>query len=232
MSAEDKLPAIPPGQANWGDLRRQEPLCSRWGFGRGQPVDRYYIENFLARHSGAIGGSCLEVMNSNYTHRFGQDRITHSDVVDIDSKNTKANIVGDLIDPSTLPANRYDCFILTQTLSVIYDGRAVMRNCYAALKPGGTMLVTAACMCRYSPHPEDFWRLTDRSLTRLITENTDCEDFEVEAHGNLITSMAFLMGMASEELSQEELDHQDFRFPIVVTARLRKRQQPPKQPNP
>ena len=71
-------------------------------------------------------------------------------------------------------------------------------------------------MCRYSPHPEDFWRLTDRSLTRLITDNTDCEDFEVEAHGNLVTSMAFLMGMASGELTREELDHRDFRFPIVV----------------
>lgn len=222
MSSEPVFPTIPVGQVNWGDLRRQQPLSERWGFDRGQPVDRYYIENFLARHSSAIGGRCIEVMNSDYTRRFGQDRVTHSDVVDINANNAKANIIGDLVDPDTLPAGQYDCFILTQTLSVIYDGRAVMRNCYAALKPGGTMLVTAACMCRYSPHPEDFWRLTDRSLTRLITDNTDCADFEVEAHGNLVTSTAFLMGMASEELTREELDLRDFRFPIVVAARLRK----------
>lgn len=223
MNADEASPTIPVGMVNWGDLRRQQPLSERWGFDRGRPVDRYYIENFLARHAGTIGGRCIEVMNSDYTRRFGQDRVTHSDIVDINTNNAKANIIGDLLDPGTLSANHYDCFILTQTLTVIYDGRTVMRNCYAALKPGGTMLVTAATMCRYSPHPEDFWRLTDRSLTRLITDNTDCEDFEVEAHGNLVTSMAFLMGMASEELTQEELDHRDFRFPIVVAARLRKK---------
>lgn len=223
MNGDEASPTIPVGMVNWGDLRRQQPLSERWGFDRGRPVDRYYIENFLARHSGTIGGRCIEVMNSDYTRRFGQERVTHSDIVDINPNNAKANIIGDLLDPATLSANYYDCFILTQTLSVIYDGRAVMRNCYAALKPGGTLLVTAATMCRYSPHPEDFWRLTDRSLTRLITDNTDCEDFEVEAHGNLVTSMAFLMGMASEELTQDELDHRDFRFPIVVAARLRKK---------
>ncbi len=223
MSSEKPSPSIPVGQVDWGALRRQDPLSERWGFDRGQPVDRYYIENFLDRNSSAIGGCCIEVMNADYTHRFGQERVAHADVVDINPNNPKANIIGDLLDPGLLEANYYDCFILTQTLTVIYDGRTVMRNCYAALKPGGTMLVTAACMCRYSPHPEDFWRLTDRSLARLITDNTDCEDFEVEAHGNLMTSMSFLMGIASGELTREELDHMDFRFPIVVCARLRKK---------
>lgn len=223
MSADQNSPAIPFGLANWGDLRRQEPISARWGFDRGQPVDRYYIENFLHRHSGDIGGRCVEVMNANYTIRFGQDRVSCADVIDIDPNNDKANIIGDLLEPGTLGANSYDCFILTQTLNYIYDGRTALRNSYAALKPGGTILVTAACVCRYSPHPEDFWRLTDRSLERLITDNTDCEDFEVESHGNLVASMAFLMGLSSAELLQEELDHQDSRFPIVVCARLRKK---------
>lgn len=222
MNAEDKLPTIPVGQVDWGDLRRQQPLSERWGFDRGQPVDRYYIENFLERNAGAIHGRCIEVMTADYTRRFGQDRVTHSDVIDIAAANTSANIIGDLVDPFTLPIETYDCFILTQTLPVIYDGRAVMRNCYAALKPGGTLLVTAPCLCRYSPHPEDFWRLTDRSLARLITDNTDCVDFEIEAHGNLVASIAFLVGMASCELTPEELDHRDARFPIMVAARLRK----------
>lgn len=222
MNAEDKSPTIPVGQVIWGDLRRQQPLSERWGFDRGQPVDRYYIENFLERNAGAIHGRCIEVMTADYTRRFGQDRVTHSDVVDIAAANTSANIIGDLVDPRTLPVETYDCFILTQTLPVIYDGRAVMRNCYAALKPGGTLLVTAPCLCRYSPHPEDFWRLTDRSLARLITDNTDCADFEIEAHGNLVASIAFLVGMASRELTPEELDHRDTRFPIMVAARLRK----------
>ena len=98
-----------------------------------------------------------------------------------------------------------------------------MRNCYAALKPGGTLLVTAPCLCRYSPHPEDFWRLTDRSLTRLITDNTDSDNFEVQMHGNLVASIAFLMGLSSQELTAEELDFRDSRFPLAVTARITRR---------
>ena len=214
---------IPLGSIDWGALRRLEPISNRWGFDRGQPVDRYYIENFLQKHSTCIRGHCLEVMNPDYSNRFGKEFVTQADAVDINPGNPRATIIGDLLDPHTLPANTYDCIILTQTLTVIYDGRTVMRNCYAALKPGATMLVTAACMCRYSPHPEDFWRLTDRSLTRLIADNTDCNDFEIEAHGNLVTSTAFLMGIASGELTQAELEHKDFRFPIVVCARLQKK---------
>jgi hypothetical protein len=223
VSNQSNSSGIPVGGVEWGMLRRQEPVSSLWGFDRGQPVDRYYIENFLQNHSTRIRGHCLEVMNPDYSNRFGNEFVTQADVVDINPGNPRATIVGDLLDQNTLSANTYDCIILTQTLTVIYDGRAVMKNCYAALKPGATMLVTAACMCRYSPHPEDFWRLTDRSLTRLITDNTDCEDFEVEAHGNLMTSTAFLMGIASGELTQAELDHKDFRFPIVVCARLQKK---------
>ena len=223
MSADQNSPAIPFGLANWGDLRRQEPISARWGFDRGQPVDRFYIENFLAAHAHLIQGRCIEVMNADYTRRFGGDRVTASDVIDIDAANTQANIIGDLEDPATLPTSHYDCFVLTQTLPVIYDGRAVMRNCYAAVKPGGSLLVTAPCLCRYSPHPEDFWRLTDRSLTRLITDNTDTDDFEVQMHGNLVASIAFLMGMSSQELTAEELDFRDSRFPLAVTARITRR---------
>ena len=222
MANETDSPSIPVGQVDWGDLRRLQPLSDKWGFDRGQPVDRYYIENFLEKHSGLIRGRCIEVMNADYTHRFGKEQVTQADAIDLNPHNTRVNLYGDLTVPGTLEAGAYDCFVLTQTLPVIFDVAAVMRNCYAALAPGGTMLVTAPCLCRYSPHPEDYWRLTDRSLARLITDNTDCQDFEVELHGNLVASIAFTMGMASSELTSEELDCNDIRFPIVVAARMRK----------
>ena len=40
---------IPPGALDWGDLRRMDPVSDRWGYDRGLPVDRYYIEAFLRR---------------------------------------------------------------------------------------------------------------------------------------------------------------------------------------
>src|SRR5690348_8634455 len=39
--------AIGVGRVNFGDLRRLKPISVVWGFDRGRPVDRYYIEQFL-----------------------------------------------------------------------------------------------------------------------------------------------------------------------------------------
>jgi hypothetical protein len=199
-----------------------DPVSDRWGYDRGLPVDRHYIEGYLRQHATDIRGRCVEVLNSDYTRRFGGERVTESDVIDIDAANDQANIIGDLTEPDTLPAGHYDCFVLTQTLPVVYDGSALIRNCYAALRPGGTLLVTAPSLCRYSPHPEDHWRLTDKSLARLLTDNTDGEELEVQMYGNLVASIAFLTGLAATELSAAELDYRDDRFPVLVTARLRK----------
>ena len=44
-----------PGGLELGSLRRTTPISSSFGFDRGQPIDRYYIEDFLRRHGGAQG---------------------------------------------------------------------------------------------------------------------------------------------------------------------------------
>jgi len=211
---------IPVGEIDWGDLRRMEPVSARWGFDRGRPIDRYFIEKFLQKHTADVKGYCLEVMNDAYIRKIGADRVSASEVLDINAQNPNATIIGDLTDPSTLKLYAFDCFILTQTLPVIYDGNAVIRNSYAALKPGGVLLITVPAMSRYSPHPEDYWRFTDKSLERLIADNTDSDDYEIEMHGNLVCSIGFLIGAASRELEPSELEYYDPRFPIVIAARL------------
>jgi hypothetical protein len=41
-------PAVPPpGSVHLGDLERVTPLDRRWGSGRGRPIDRRFIEDFL-----------------------------------------------------------------------------------------------------------------------------------------------------------------------------------------
>lgn len=210
------------GSLDWGSLRNMNPVSENWGFDRGQPVGRYYVEQFLERHSEHIKGKCIEVMNADYCKRFGNDRTSQIDVIDINPNNKQATIIGDLTDPNTLGEKIYDCFILTQTLPVIFDSRAVLKNCYAAIKPGGVLLVTVPALCRYSPHPEDYWRFTDKSLSELIRKSTACSNWQVSSFGNLVASIGFLIGVASSELTPEELQFYDPRFPITITALLRK----------
>jgi SAM-dependent methyltransferase len=214
---------IPLGAVDWGDLRSQEPVSGKWGFDRGRPIDRYYIEGFMKKNQHHIQGYCIEVLNDNYTRRFGGNKVIKSDVLDIDPNNHKATITGDLTQKGVPTQNTFDCFILTQTLPVIYNVRAAIKNCYAALKPGGVLLITVPALCRYSPHPQDYWRFTDASLTALIKETTDCANLVVEIYGNLVASIGFLIGTASDELTWEELDYFDRRFPVLISASLNRR---------
>src|SRR5206468_5352487 len=103
-----------------GTIRRTTPLSDHYGRDRGTPVDRYYIEQFLAAERAAVRGRVLEILNRDYTERFGTD-VESSDVLDINPANSAATIVGDLASADAVPTNSFDCFILTQTLQYIYD---------------------------------------------------------------------------------------------------------------
>jgi hypothetical protein len=45
----------------------------------------------------------------------------------------------------------------------------------------------------------------------------------VSAYGNVLAAIAFLTGMAAEELSSEELDHLDEEYPVIVAVRAVRR---------
>ena len=66
-----------------GSLRRGQPVSNNWGFDRGRPVDRYYIESFLESHRSDIRGRVLEIMNSDYTMQFGT-AVEAAEVLDVD----------------------------------------------------------------------------------------------------------------------------------------------------
>ena len=46
---------------------------------------------------------------------------------------------------------------------------------------------------------------------------------KVRGYGNVLTSVAFLTGLAYEELTHEELEMMDDRFPMLVTVAAVKR---------
>ena len=55
------------GAVEFGHLRRVRPISSSFGFDRGKPIDRRYIEDFLSRHAQDITGRVLEVADNAYT---------------------------------------------------------------------------------------------------------------------------------------------------------------------
>jgi hypothetical protein len=79
------------------------PVSTQWGFDRGTPVDRWYIERFLAEHTADIRGRALEIRNADYVERFGRG-VVRADVLDIDESNPRATIVADLTAADHVPA--------------------------------------------------------------------------------------------------------------------------------
>lgn len=222
VSAEDAL--LPPGTVRWGSLRRTTPLSRSWGYDRGTPIDRAYIEEFLAERSEDVRGACLEVLNADYIHRFGGMRVTSSDVLDINPANTAATIVADLGEPDSLPAERFDCVIFTQTLHLVPDMRVAVANVWRAVAPGGVLLVTVPALGRHEARKgfhHDRWRVTKTGLEWLLSELPPGAS-DIKTYGNVLSCTAFLYGLAAEELRQDELAVSDREFPLIIGARVRK----------
>lgn len=204
-----------------GTLRRTTPLSDGWGYDRGAPVDRYYIEQFLDDCRADIQGHVLEVHVDNYTRRFGS-AVAISDVLDIDGANPNATVIVDLAAADEVVADQFDCFILTQTLHLIYDVRAAIEHAHRILRPGGVLLVTVPAVSKVVEEyglQSDFWRFTAASCTALFGDVFGKEQIEVRSYGNVLAAIAFLTGMAQEELKRTELDDHDQRFPVIVAVR-------------
>jgi SAM-dependent methyltransferase len=210
------------GSVRFGDFRRLEPISREFGLDRGRPIDRYYIENFVARHGEDIGGRVLEIKDSALTRRFGGERVTVSDVLDVDESNKRATIVADLTRADDIPSNTFDCIICTQTLHFIYDTSSAVSTLQRILKPGGTLLATFPGIGQSSCQKLDeqySWALTTLSARRLFEEAFPATNFEVEAQGNVLASVAFLEGLAVSELRKEELDHRDPDYELLISIR-------------
>ena len=214
---------------DWGDLRRTDPISRDWGYERGTPVDRRYIEAFLAAHSSDVRGAVLEIQEDDFTRAFGGPRVTGHDVLDIDPSNPGATIFADLRCAPGLDSARFDCIILTQTIHVIDDMEAVLRECYRLLKPGGVLLSTlpaASRTCLEYGQDGDLWRVTPAGARRLVRVAFEPSQASFDVYGNILTNTAFLHGLAAEELSDEEFGVTDPYFPAVTGIRARKSAQP------
>jgi len=204
-----------------GTLRRTTPLSDRWGLDRGLPVDRYYIEAFLRSEQSVIRGRVLEIRDAGYTHKFGADAVRRSDVLDIDPGNPCATIVADLAAADVIPDNTFDCFIFTQTLQLIRDVPSALAHARRILRPGGVLLVTLPALCRIerANASTDYWRFTAPGARALFADVFGESHIDVRSYGNVLSAIAFLSGMATEELSASELEAFDPHYPLIIAVR-------------
>ena len=224
---EQKQDTPPTGRVNFGDLRRLEPFTRSFGYDRGQPIDRYYINKFLGKYSKDISGHVVEIGDDRYTKRFGGTKVTRSEVLDQEHPDSTPTIIADLTNADHIESNSFDCIIVIQTLQFIYNLDAAVRTIHRILKSGGVVLVSLPSLSPISRYDMDrwgdYWRFTSASAARLFGDLFGLESTQVEAHGNVLVGTAFLYGMSSEELTTEELDFKDQDFEALITVRAVKK---------
>jgi len=205
-----------------GDLRRVTPIDPNWGFERGTPIDRVYVERFVGSHASDIRGRILEIAAPDYASRFGTG-VERVDILMATEGNPQATIVGDLTDAPHIPSDEFDCAIVTQTLQFVWDVRAALATLHRVLAPGGVLLATVPGLTKISP-PEDeeygeWWHYTARSARRLAEEAFGEGRVETEAFGNVLSAAAFLYGLAASDLREEELDARDRLYEVTIGVR-------------
>ncbi len=217
----------PVGWVRFGNLRRVQPVSRVFGTDRGQCIDRFYIDNFLMRHSMDIQGSVLEVADNTYTKRFGGNRILQSHVLHVREGNPKATVIADLSSKNSIASESFDCIILTQTLQFIYDLKSAMKTLHRILKDDGVLLATLPGISQISRYDMDrwgdFWRFTTSSAARLFEEVFSPGDIILESNGNVLVANAFLQGLAVEDLTPEEMGYRDDDYQMLITVRAVKR---------
>jgi hypothetical protein len=208
----------------WGNLRRLAPFSASFGFDRGIPVDRFYLNAFLHAHAADIHGDVLEIQMPAYTRRFGRS-VTLEHSVDILPEH-RATYTCDLAhSEAVIPSNRYDCFLLPNTLSMLRDLDGCLRHALRVVKPGGVILAATPTLGQLLPDVDgDYWRLTVAGWREVAQRAWPGCDVSITAYGNVLAATAALQGLAVEELTRSELEAFDPRFPVLVCLRCRKRE--------
>ena len=203
-----------------------KPISSIFGFDRGLPIDRYYIEKFLNENSRCIKGTVLEVAERTYTMKYGRD-VEKSLCMHVSDSVGSNCIIANLETGEGIIEGLADCFIITQTLPFIFDVRAAAENVVRFLKPGGAALVTVSGITQISRYDMDrwghYWSFTTASLNRLFETCKDVDFVEIKAYGNVKSATSGLYGLAVEDMEQDELIYHNEDYQQIITAVVMKK---------
>jgi SAM-dependent methyltransferase len=200
------------GAVNWGDLRRPQPLCQFFGFMRGTPIDRYYLDQFIKSIQKEVSGITLEIGGEKTNQElYGFKLTTEYRVLDLPGWSD--DIVGDATNPEAVSDNSFDSIIIFNVLEHCENPQAVVDNIYKWLKPGGRAFAMVPCTQRIHPTPRDYWRPMPDGLQVLFKA---FHEKKVTTYGNITTVIASFHGIAVEELTTAEMDFTHPDYPVVA----------------
>jgi hypothetical protein len=65
----------------------------------------------------------------------------------------------------------------------------------------------------------EYWRFTTQSIERLLARAFPPANVRAVSYGNVLSAVAFLHGLAADELTADELDYDDPDFEVLIAVR-------------
>jgi len=205
-------------RGRWLLARGVRPASRRFGYDRGTPVHRHYLQQFLSAEADRIRGRCLEFHAPDYVPGYGGSRVTSLDILDVPPGSPRATLVADLTRPNALPAARFDCIVCTHVLHLVYEADAVVAELHRLLAPGGSLLVAVPGTQMRDFDWTEFRMFTALGLGRMLSGPFPEGAVRVRAYGNSLAAAAELRGLAAEDLRGSELAVSDPLFEVEVCA--------------
>lgn len=199
-------------------------MSRKFGYDRGTPIDRVYINNFLKKRKNLFVGDCLEVGYPEFLLNFSVplNQITVLGVNNPDKRFKYVNC--DLSLGKELPREKFDLFVCTQTFNFIKDYSTAIENSANLLKEDGSMIGTVSGLAALSQYDDDKWgdyyRFSPRAIREALSKSF--HEVEIEVYGNLYSAIHYLAGHSYEDLQYKYLiETSDNLYPVIIgfTAR-------------
>ena len=207
-------------------LRSIKKHSEKFGFDRGTPIDRYYIDHFLKNLN-------LE-NNFNRSLEFGE--ILYSDSFKVkekyflshpeyETRDIASNqILFDLNSEHSYEGTKFDLILSTNVINFTKNPFVSIKHHIDMLNSRGTLVLTVSASMPISKFDAerwgDYWRFTPDGLNQLL-RTLNCE-YHIKSFGSFVTSIAFLCGLSAEEIDATDLNKNDDSYPIVVMAIIKK----------
>jgi SAM-dependent methyltransferase len=186
----------------------------------GEPIHRYYLEEFIGNHRYDIKGHCLEFQDSFYASRYGDGMITELDIIHLDDSAPEATIVADLTCENGIPGDTFDCIICTHVLEMVTDPERFVAELHRILKPGGILLLAVPHLLYDTNRCGELWRFTPLGLKTLLLKSFKPEHIAIAGYGNSLVAAGDIRGLPARRYSRRELERYDSKFTIEVCARV------------
>lgn len=90
--------------------------------------------------------------------------------------------------------NSFDAVLATQVLEHVQDPARVVREVHRVLMPGGLAILSTHGTAVYHPCPNDLWRWTQEGLAKLIRDNGEWTELDLQPAGGTAACFGHLLG--------------------------------------